>query len=65
MKVKCPECREEIDVDKNEVEENDSVECPECFEQLTVKIKGGKIKLATDKEKYFDESLNEFYDSDE
>lgn len=65
MKCKCPECEEEIEVDKNEVEENDHLECPECSERLIVKIKKGKIRLATEKEKYFDEGISEFYDSDE
>lgn len=65
MKAKCPECSEEIEVDKNEVEENDPLECPECFAQLIVKIKGGKIRLSTEKEKYFEESISEFYNEDE
>mgnify|MGYP001566287002 CR=1 FL=1 len=65
MKAKCPECDEQIEVDKNEVEENDTIECPECGEESTVKIKKGKIKLASQKEKYFEESLEEFVDETE
>ena len=61
MKVKCPECHEEFELDNNEYDEHDRVECPECSADLLVKVKGGKFKLATDKEKYFDEDLNQFF----
>ena len=64
-KVKCPECKEMIEIDINDVEENDPFDCPECFEQLIVKIKGGKVKLITEKQKYFDESLSEFDEEDD
>lgn len=62
MKVNCPECEEPIEVDKNEVEENDTIECPECGQESIVKIKKGKIKLSSPKEKYFEEGLEDYAD---
>ncbi|MDO8634334.1 MAG: hypothetical protein Q7K34_03515 [archaeon] len=62
MKVKCPECDEQIEVDKNEVDENDTVECSECGEESIVKIKKGKIRLASQKEKYFEEGIGDYSD---
>ncbi|MBI2597582.1 MAG: hypothetical protein HYW50_00110 [Candidatus Diapherotrites archaeon] len=62
LKVKCRECMELFDLDKNGVEEGDEVECPECSENLIVKVVKGKLKLATHKEKLHDYDEIEFDD---
>ncbi len=57
MKVKCPDCKEGFDLSLNDYEEEDAVQCPECSIDLVVKVKEGKFKLVTEKEKYYDEEL--------
>ncbi|MFH0714474.1 MAG: hypothetical protein V1847_01525 [Candidatus Diapherotrites archaeon] len=58
MKVKCPECKEEFDLDKNATDEGDAVECPECGASCIVEIKRGKFVLKKESAKYFED--NEF-----
>lgn len=62
MKVKCPECEAEIDLNIDEYEEGDFIECPSCGSNLVVKVKYGKITLAPEIEKYEEYSLEEYYD---
>ncbi|MFH1225623.1 MAG: hypothetical protein V1676_07550 [Candidatus Diapherotrites archaeon] len=64
MRVKCPECKEPFDLSVNDYDEGDSVECPECSSECTVTVKGGKLKLASEKEKYYDAD-DEFYGEEE
>lgn len=52
---------EYFELDLNEHDEGDTVECPECTVESTVIVKGGRLALASDKEKYYDRS-DEFYD---
>ncbi|MFH1696539.1 MAG: hypothetical protein ABH854_01360 [Candidatus Diapherotrites archaeon] len=61
MKVKCPDCKELFELDINEHDEGDAVECPECYIECTVVVRGGKLALRSEKEKYFDNE-DEFYD---
>ena len=66
MKVKCPECKEGFDLSVNDHEEDDLLQCPECTVDLVVKVKDGKFRLVTEREKYCDEDLvEEFADSEE
>jgi ssDNA-binding Zn-finger/Zn-ribbon topoisomerase 1 len=65
MKVICPECKEDLDIDKNEYDEGDTVDCPECNESLKIKVKKGKFKLASDKARYFEEDLSDFEGTDD
>jgi len=62
MKVKCPECEQEFDLDIDEYEEGDFVECPECGASLMVKVKYGRLTLVPETEKYEEYSLEEYYD---
>jgi len=59
MRVKCPDCREKIEVDVNEYEEGDCIDCPECGLDLILEVKGGKFSATTEKAKYYDEDLEE------
>ncbi|MDO8628092.1 MAG: hypothetical protein Q7K42_06500, partial [Candidatus Diapherotrites archaeon] len=53
MKIKCTECDEKIDIDKNEYDEGEHIECPECFADLILKVKAGKFRaVSADSEKY-------------
>src|SRR3989344_4017195 len=60
MSVECPECGEDFEIDKNEHDEGDSIDCPECGESSTIKIKKGKFKLASEKEKYYEVDVAEY-----
>jgi Zn finger protein HypA/HybF involved in hydrogenase expression len=62
MKVKCLECEESFDLDKNEFEEGDPTECPECLAGYTIKVKGGRFHLASEREKYEEYDLAQFGD---
>lgn len=55
MRVKCPECKEAFELSVNDYDEGDTVECPECSSECTVMVKDGKLKLASEKEKYFED----------
>lgn len=55
MKVKCPECREEITIEKNEHEEGDTIECSECGASCTILLKRGKFVLEPEDLKTIDE----------
>ena len=65
MKVECPECGEDFDIDKNEYDEGDTIDCPECNESLKIKVKRGKFRLASDKARYFEEDLSDFEGTDD
>jgi len=65
MRVKCPDCRETIELSVNDYEEGDSMECPECALGLIIKVREGRFKLVSDKAKYYDEELDAFFESDE
>ncbi len=65
MKVKCPECKEGFDLSVNDYEEDDLLQCPECTVDLVVKVNEGKFKLVTEKEKYFNEELDEEFAAEE
>lgn len=64
MSVECPECGEDFEIDKNEHDEGDSIDCPECGESSTIKIKKGKFKLASEKEKYYEVDVAEYSDDE-
>ena len=55
MKVKCPECKIPLELEKNEYDEGDDYECPECGAHLLVVVTSGKFKLKSEKEKFYDE----------
>ncbi|MBI5553576.1 MAG: hypothetical protein HY917_02435 [Candidatus Diapherotrites archaeon] len=63
MKTKCPNCREKVELDVNRFEEGDDFECPECGANYLIGVKGGKLNLVSEKEKYFEE--DEFGAEDE
>jgi Zn finger protein HypA/HybF involved in hydrogenase expression len=65
VKVKCPECEENFDIDKNSYDEGDLVECPECKAFLNVEVRGGKLVFTSDKEKYYGEDVEEFAQEEE
>ena len=66
LKVICPDCDESFLVDQNKYDEGDLMECLECGATLLVEIKGGKIVLKSDNEKYYDEDIEqEFVGEDE
>ena len=64
MKVKCPECKEEFNLNKNESEENDLINCPECNTTLIIVIKGGKLKVEPENTKYDEIDETYFFDED-
>lgn len=64
MKVICPECQLAFDLSVNDHDEGDDVFCPECNNAFIITVKGGKFKLLSDKEKYFDEDLELFEEED-
>ena len=59
MKVKCPECKEGLELSVNDYEEDDLFQCPECTMDLVIKVDDGKFRLVTEKEKYYDKELEE------
>ncbi len=63
MKVKCPDCKEEFDLDKNAYDEGDSVECPECGASCIIEVKRGKFVLKKESAKYFEEE-DDFQEDD-
>ncbi|MFH1588269.1 MAG: hypothetical protein ABIA76_02960 [Candidatus Diapherotrites archaeon] len=65
MKVKCPRCKEIINLDINEHEEGDEVECQECGERCIVLVNEGKFKLITERQKFLEESDDFDTDDDE
>ena len=54
MKVECPVCGEEFELDTNEFDEGDAMECPQCGAELTVMKKNAKY--------YVDPADSEDYD---
>lgn len=63
MKVICPKCKEDFELDKNAHDEGDSVECPECGEFCTIVVKKGKFVLQPENSKY--DSGDDFYQDDD
>lgn len=63
MKVKCPECSEKFELDKNEHDEGDFVNCPECDSDLILKVKNGSFSLKSEKDKYsdYEDELENYY----
>jgi DNA-directed RNA polymerase subunit RPC12/RpoP len=64
MKVVCPDCKEPFDISPNEYDEGDDVECPECGMALIVEVKNGRLAVITEKAKYYDEELDEYFSED-
>lgn len=67
MKVKCPECKDALELSHNEHEEGDIIQCPECSVDLIVQVKGGKFRVVTEKERFFEETEgleDEFFEED-
>lgn len=53
MKVECPVCGEEFELDTNEFDEGDAMECPQCGAELTVMKKNAKYFVEqADSEEY-------------
>jgi len=45
MKVKCPKCQNDFDLDVELYEEGDAVECPSCGIESFVTRKGKKLTI--------------------
>lgn len=45
MKVVCPRCGEDFEVDSELYDEGDSIECPSCGIELSVARKGKKLTV--------------------
>gem|GEM_PF-2489391 len=54
MKVECPVCGEEFELDTGEYDEGDAMECPQCGAELTVMKKNAKY--------YVEQAESEDYD---
>ena len=65
MKVKCLDCDESFELDKNEYDEGDLTECPECAATFIIKVKNGKFALASEKDKYDEYDLSEFNEDED
>ena len=67
MKIRCPDCKNPFEITQNEYDDGDYLECPDCSLDLVVKVKKGKIKVVTDKEKYYDEeeAPEEFFEEED
>jgi len=61
----CPSCKEMFGIDKNLYDEGDVLPCPECDTTLIIKVKGGKLSVKLETEKYDDEFDEEYYYGDE
>ncbi|MBU1120578.1 MAG: zinc-ribbon domain-containing protein [archaeon] len=59
MKVVCPRCGEDFEVDSELYEEGDSVECPGCGIELSVVRKGKKLCVVDSLEEVPEEDYEE------
>lgn len=55
LKLKCPVCKDNVDVDEHQYDEGDFVKCEECSELLTLEVRKGQFTLVTDQEKKYEE----------
>jgi len=56
MKVRCPDCKENFDLNVNRYDEGDNVECPECTIALVVTVKNGKLAVEPERAKAYSDT---------